>query len=121
MSDIARQDEFYQILSPHQDGQGVWIHQDAWFHIGEFTAGTKSAYSLNKEGNGIYIFILDGQVDINRIKMNERDGLGITEVNSFDFSSIHRFKSPLNGSSNAELVVITRCHRKYLLLGKKNP
>ena len=37
LSDIARQDEFYQILSPHEDDQGVWIHQDAWFHIGEFT------------------------------------------------------------------------------------
>ena len=34
------------------------------------------------------LFILEGQVEINGIKMNERDGLGITEVDSFDISSI---------------------------------
>jgi redox-sensitive bicupin YhaK (pirin superfamily) len=88
LSDIARLNEFYQILSPHEDDQGVWIYQDAWFHIGEFTAGNGSVYSLNKEGNGIYVFLLEGQVEINDIKMNRRDGLGITEVDSFDISSI---------------------------------
>jgi hypothetical protein len=23
-----------QILSPNPEDEGVWIHQDAWFHIG---------------------------------------------------------------------------------------
>ena len=56
--------------------------------MGEFTAGTVSAYSLNKEGNGIYVFLLEGQVEINGLKMSIRDGLGITEVDSIDISSI---------------------------------
>jgi hypothetical protein len=25
-----------QILSPNPEDEGVWIHQDAWFHIGKF-------------------------------------------------------------------------------------
>jgi hypothetical protein len=31
MSD--RENKFQQILSPNADDEGVWIHQDAWFHM----------------------------------------------------------------------------------------
>ena len=34
--DMQRNNTFYQILSPNKDDEGVWIHQDAWFHIGDF-------------------------------------------------------------------------------------
>lgn len=27
---------FQQILSPNADDDGVWIHQNAWFHLGKF-------------------------------------------------------------------------------------
>ena len=40
LRDIAKENEFYQILSPSKEDQGVWIHQDAWFHIGKFTKGS---------------------------------------------------------------------------------
>src|SRR5690554_4268470 len=56
--DIAKDNEFYQILSPNQDDQGVWINQDAWFHIGKFEKGKSDEYKIKKEGNGVYAFIL---------------------------------------------------------------
>ena len=33
--------------------QGVWIHQDAWFHIGSFDSGAETSYKLNRPSNGI--------------------------------------------------------------------
>lgn len=83
LRDIRKENEFYQILSPSKDEQGVWIHQDAWFHLGSFTQGTTDQYKIKKEGNGVYAFILDGEVEINGEKLSKRDGMGIWNTDSF--------------------------------------
>ena len=84
LQDIRKENEFYQILSPNQDEQGVWIHQDAWFHLGNFTQGTTDEYRIKKEGNGVYAFILEGEVEINGEKLSKRDGMGIWNTDSFN-------------------------------------
>lgn len=76
--------EFVQILSPNEDDAGVWIYQDAWFNMAKFNAGTNKTYTLNKEGNGVYIFVLKGDVEVNGEKLETRDGLGIWETENFD-------------------------------------
>ena len=78
--DIERENEFYQILSPNPDDQGVWIHQDAWFNLGRFEAGRSTKYTLNKAGNGVYALVIEGKVEINGQLLQKRDGLGIWDV-----------------------------------------
>ncbi len=75
-----RINKFQQIVSPNADDEGVWIHQDAWFHLGKFDEGKTSTYTIKKEGNGVYAFVLKGDVVINGEKLNERDGLGIEDA-----------------------------------------
>jgi hypothetical protein len=41
-----------QVLSPNAGEDGVWIYQDAWFHLGEFDAEVTFDYALKKKGNG---------------------------------------------------------------------
>ncbi|TDE06330.1 pirin family protein [Flavobacterium hiemivividum] len=77
-----RKNKLQQILSPNADDEGVWIHQDAWFHLGKFDTGVSATYNLKKEGNGVYAFVLSGNVTINGQELETRDGLGIWEVNS---------------------------------------
>lgn len=84
LRDIAKENAFYQVLSPNKEDQGVWIHQDAWFNIGKFTKGNSDTYTINKEGNGVYAFILDGEVTINGETLSKRDGMGIWETDSFE-------------------------------------
>ncbi|HLW32180.1 MAG TPA: pirin family protein [Aequorivita sp.] len=84
LRDIAKENTFYQVLSPNREDQGVWIHQDAWFHIGKFTKGNSDTYTIKKEGNGVYAFILDGEVTINGETLSKRDGMGIWETDSFE-------------------------------------
>ncbi|WP_294737024.1 pirin family protein [uncultured Flavobacterium sp.] len=71
-----------QILSPNPYDEGVWIHQDAWFHMGEFDKDITTEYKLKKEGNGIYAFVLEGDFTIGNIALNRRDGLGIWDTDS---------------------------------------
>ncbi len=73
-----RHNRLQQILSPNQDDEGVWIHQDAWFHLGKFNQGHQETYSLKKQGNGVYIFLLTGSMEVGDFPLSKRDGLGIT-------------------------------------------
>ncbi len=77
IKELERENEFYQILSPDANDQGVWIYQDAWFHIGDFKAGKSQTYTFKKEGNGLYIFLLEGEIDVEGQILNKRDGYGI--------------------------------------------
>jgi redox-sensitive bicupin YhaK (pirin superfamily) len=58
-----RKNRLQQILSPNPEDDGAWIHQDAWFHL-KFDNGFTVTYNLKKEGNGVYAFILSGQLNI---------------------------------------------------------
>jgi quercetin 2,3-dioxygenase len=75
-----RQNKFQQILSPYKDDAGVWIHQDAWFHLGRFDKGHTSDYKIKRNGNGVYAFILKGDVTIEGQVLHERDGLGVWDT-----------------------------------------
>lgn len=74
-----KQNKLLTVVSPigTNDG-GVQIHQDAWFSLGNFEQGTAVEYNLKKEGNGVYAFLLEGDITINDIVLNKRDGLGIS-------------------------------------------
>ena len=87
IKDILKKNTFSQVLSPNPSDQGVWIHQDAWFHIGEFDAGESTCYNLKKNGNGVYAFVLEGDIEIGDQTLNKRDGYGIWNVDQFDFHS----------------------------------
>lgn len=75
-----RHNKFQQILSPNPDDEGVWIYQNAWFHLGKFDKGFKADYNLKAKENGVYAFILSGKVTINDEELASRDGLGIWDV-----------------------------------------
>ncbi len=87
IKDIKKENKFYQILSPNKDDQGVWIHQDAWFHLGSFKKGISEKYNIQKPGNGIYAFILDGDVEINGESLSKRDGIGIWDTESISIKA----------------------------------
>jgi redox-sensitive bicupin YhaK (pirin superfamily) len=72
-----RHNKLQQIVSPNANDAGAWIHQNAWFHLGKFDKGVSTDYSLKAKENGVYAFILKGEVTINNQKLNTRDGLGI--------------------------------------------
>ncbi|PRA97827.1 hypothetical protein CQ046_20335 [Chryseobacterium sp. MYb7] len=72
--------QFQQILSPNADDEGVWIHQDAWFHLGTFDQNKETHYQIRKKGNGIYAFILKGSAQIGNETIEERDGFGIWDI-----------------------------------------
>jgi len=75
-----RHNKLQQVLSPDPEDAGVWIHQNAWFHLGKFDKGISAEYAIKAKGNGVYAFILGGDVTINGQPLTTRDGFGIWDV-----------------------------------------
>lgn len=83
-----RHNKLQQVLSPFPEDEGVWIHQDAWFHLSRLDDGLKLQYDLKKKGNGVYAFVLEGDMKINGQLLNRRDGLGITGTDQFEIEGV---------------------------------
>lgn len=96
-SDEEKHNKLVTVVSPigSKDG-GVQIHQDAWFHLGKLDEGTKLNYELKKNGNGVYAFVLDGNISINETTLNRRDGLAISDTSQLS----------IKADSDAELLLI---------------
>ena len=82
-----RHNKLQQVLSPNATDEGVWIYQDAWFHMGNLDKEVTVNYNLKKEGNGVYAFVLKGDVSINEQPLNTRDGFGISGVNELTITA----------------------------------
>ena len=82
-----RHNKLQQILSPNADDEGVWIHQNAWFHLGKFDKGVSTDYTIKGVGNGVYVFVLSGDVKVNDQLLNTRDGYGIWDTGKFTITA----------------------------------
>ena len=89
LQSIKKNDELYQILSPNSKDDGVWIHQNAWFSLGEFSYDKKINYELNSTQNGVYVFIIEGEATIQNYLLNKRDGLGIWDIKNLEIK-VHK-------------------------------
>lgn len=72
-----------QILSPFEHDEGVWIHQDAWMHIGSFDENHTLDYSLKKKDDGLFIFVIEGSILVDGHILNARDAIGLFELTHF--------------------------------------
>jgi quercetin 2,3-dioxygenase len=82
LNPAARKNTFQQVLSPNAEDEGVWIHQNAWFHLSDFDAGIEKTYRFRSKGNGLYVFNLSGKISVDGTLLETRDGLGIWDIDS---------------------------------------
>ena len=74
-------DTFTELVGPEESGISTWIHQDAWLSMGAFKAGSSQEYQLKKQGNGIYLMLVEGQIKIGDQLLTQRDAIGISQTN----------------------------------------
>lgn len=85
-----------QILSPDPHDDGVWVHQGSWFHMGELDKGFKTTYQLKDPHNGVYAFVIEGDVTIEGQELNRRDGFGVWDTD----------KIAIQADSNSKLLLM---------------
>jgi hypothetical protein len=92
-----RKNKLQQIVSPDKNGESAWIYQDAWFHMTNLDSGKSVSYQIKKKGDGVYCFVVDGNVTINRQELSRRDALGLKDIDTFEIKA---------GNGNAEVLLI---------------
>ncbi|MBC5775120.1 pirin family protein [Pontibacter sp. KCTC 32443] len=91
-----RQNKLQTVVGPEKDAENIWINQDAWFTLGSLKTGFSEDYKLHKTGNGVYAFVLEGEVEIDGEKLSKRDGMGISDTENVS----------IKASSDAELLLM---------------
>lgn len=92
----GRHNKLQQILSPDKDDAGVWIHQNAWFHLGSLDKGAELSYNMKDSANGVYIFVISGDAEVDGQLLNERDAMGLWNIEA----------SHIKAMSDTELLVM---------------
>lgn len=85
----ANRNKLVNVVSPQDrnDGNALWIYQQTYLHLGVFDAGQTFTYNVKIPGNGLYLFLIEGELEINGIAINERDAFGIIEFESFEIQT----------------------------------
>lgn len=79
ISPLLHPNELALFISPDGETEASLLQQ-AWFSMGTFDAGRVADYKLHKENTGVYLFVIEGTVGIDGIKLGRRDGIGIEDV-----------------------------------------
>lgn len=71
------------VISPDLP-ETLWINQDAYISLGQTEQDRQFHYSVRKNGNGLYIFVIEGKMTIENEMLERRDGMGLTDLHSVD-------------------------------------
>jgi len=81
--DFKQKNEWIQVISPFgSDEPGLQIHQSARFYLSQLDNGFGAEYTIKSEQNGLYVFVIEGEITVDSQKLNTRDGYGVWETDS---------------------------------------
>ena len=85
-----RSNNWQIVVSPNEEHHALWINQDAYFSLGNFDSST--SYKLNKEDNGVYLMVIEGEIEIEGNVLSNRDAIGITDAKDFQINILKSAK-----------------------------
>lgn len=84
----ARLNKLQMLVSPIKTGdEGLKIHQDAWIYRTNLKAGNTIQHTLHNSNNGLYVFVIDGDVTVNGQQLKKRDAAGISDTASIELNA----------------------------------
>lgn len=76
-----RKNKFQTVVSPDARDGSIEINQDAFFSLADVSAGNEVTYTRKLDGNGLYLFVIEGEIEAGGQKLSFRDAAGFLEVN----------------------------------------
>jgi quercetin 2,3-dioxygenase len=74
----GREGKFQLLVAPDNADGALSLNQDVWFSLGKFKAGEKVNYSTHRKENGMYLMVVEGEVEIAGETLKKRDAIGIS-------------------------------------------
>jgi redox-sensitive bicupin YhaK (pirin superfamily) len=82
-----RKNKIATVVSPDGRNGSVTINQNAFFSLVDLNQGKHVTYERQASGNGVYVFVLKGEVEIDGAKLETRDGVGIADFEAIKISA----------------------------------
>jgi len=67
------------VVSPNGVDGSLPINQDAWIFLSHADAGISLNHSTKQNGNGLYVFIIEGEAMVNDVILKRRDAIGLPD------------------------------------------
>ena len=83
-----RKNTLQTVVSPENVEKGIDINQDAYLTLAELDSKKYVDYTIRKTGNGVYIFVLEGSVEIAGETLERRDGLGVWDTDGVKIAAV---------------------------------
>lgn len=77
-----RKNKLVTVASGFNEDGSLYIHQNAEINLGYFDKSETINYKV-RNGNGVYLFLIDGQVKIRDEELFRRDAIGIYDTDEF--------------------------------------
>lgn len=75
------------LVSPQRNQETLFIHQDALFYMTRVESGTAMNYSLSSQKNGVYGFLIEGEIQIGQELFKSKDAVAVTQEKQFHFTA----------------------------------
>ncbi|MEK6916526.1 MAG: pirin family protein [Nanoarchaeota archaeon] len=82
-----QQNELKEIVSGEKNKGTLYIHQNAKLSLGKFDKNNQTKYSLSK-GNGVFIFVIEGKLEVEGERLGKRDSIEIAEIGSVNIKTL---------------------------------
>ena len=83
-----KKNKLLTIVSPDKRNGGLWLNQDAYLSMTDMEQGKLLTYSINTKGNGVYIFLIEGEISVGEETLSKRDGMGIWDAEELSIEAI---------------------------------
>jgi len=90
-----RHNRIQTVIAPGNE-EGLWLHQDVYFSLANLDKGTAIPYTIQKNGNGVYLFVIEGSVTVDGTVLEKRDAIGMSETDKLNITA----------NSDAEILLI---------------
>lgn len=95
-SETDRKNKWQITVSPDAADNALWINQDAVFALADIDADTTLDYNIKFKGNGVYLMVIEGSIEVNGQALGKRDAIGIWEAENVS----------IEATSNARLLAV---------------
>jgi redox-sensitive bicupin YhaK (pirin superfamily) len=76
-----------QTLVSPDNKDGLWLHQNAWYSLGNLSKNFTTQYVLHSDKNGVYVFLISVEINVNGTDIQKRDATGIYETNEINITA----------------------------------
>ena len=77
-----RVNQLKTIVSNEEGTEHCWINQNAKISLGYFTEKTEIAYELKPLNKCVFVFVIEGQLNVAGTSINKRDAIGLWETDN---------------------------------------